>query len=113
MADAVLLLQFFSTIAMVGLVWFVQVVHYPLMERVGKDEFCRYERDHQTRTTMVVAPLMLTEAVTALLVLWIRPSSVPLAPALFGLFSRHTIREIPDQLSPGFEDVLYSLLHFL
>jgi hypothetical protein len=85
MADTVFLLQLFSTIAMVGLIWFVQVVHYPLMERVGEEEFCRYEREHQRRTTMVVAPLMLTEAGTALLLLWIRPSSVPFAPGLVGL----------------------------
>ena len=85
MADIVLLLQLFSTVAMLGVIWFVQVVHYPLMERVGEEEFCRYERDHQRRTTMVVAPLMLTEAGTALLLLWVRPSSVPFAPCLVGL----------------------------
>jgi hypothetical protein len=85
MSDTVLLLQLFATIAMVGLIWFVQVVHYPLMERVGEKEFCRYERDHQRRTTVVVAPLMLTEAGTALLLLWVRPSSVPLAPCVVGL----------------------------
>ena len=85
MADAVFLLQLFSTIAMVGLIWFVQVVHYPLMGRVGGAEFRRYERDHQRRTTVVVAPLMLAEAGTALLLLWLRPSYAPFALCLVGL----------------------------
>ena len=85
MADAILLFHLASTLAMVGLIWFVQVVHYPLMARVGAAEFCPYERHHQRRTTAVVAPLMLTEAGTAVLLLWIRPSPVPFTPCLTGL----------------------------
>lgn len=62
----------FATLAMVGLIWFVQVVHYPLMGRVGRSEFVEYERLHQQRTTWVVAPLMLTEsAAAALLITWL------------------------------------------
>ena len=52
---------------MVGVVWFVQVVHYPLFTRVGRGEFRRYEIDHQRLTTFVVGPLMLIELSTGLL----------------------------------------------
>ncbi|TVQ61807.1 MAG: hypothetical protein EA378_08385 [Phycisphaerales bacterium] len=51
---------------MVGLIWFVQVVHYPLFAGVGSDCFCAYEAWHVRRTTLVVGPLMLGEAATAL-----------------------------------------------
>jgi hypothetical protein len=54
-----------STLIMVGLIWFVQVVHYPLMADVGPREFRRYAPLHQSRTTFVVAGPMLTEAGTA------------------------------------------------
>lgn len=67
-----------STCMLAGLIWFVQIVHYPLFARVGQDAFCAYERDHQRRTTLVVAPLMLTELSTALF-LTVRPP--PGAPA--------------------------------
>lgn len=85
MADTIFQLQLFSTIAMVGIIWFVQVVHYPLMERVGEEQFCHYERDHLRRTMVVVAPLMFTELGTALLLLIVRPTPVPLAPCLAGI----------------------------
>ena len=71
MIQLVIAAQLFSTLAMVGLIWFVQVVHYPLFSQVGRDGFSNYETLHQQRTTMVVAPLMLTEAITALLLVWL------------------------------------------
>lgn len=71
-----LLLQVASTLAMVGLIWFVQVVHYPLLAQVGREGFRRYEMDHQRLTTWVVAPLMLTELVTAMLLFRWRPVGV-------------------------------------
>jgi hypothetical protein len=50
---------------MVGLIWLVQVVHYPLLARIGRDGFAGYAASHATRTSWVVAPLMLTEAALA------------------------------------------------
>jgi len=34
-ATALLSIHLFATAGMVGLIWFVQVVHYPLFSRVG------------------------------------------------------------------------------
>ena len=66
MYDLILPVHLASTLAMVGVIWFVQLVHYPLMQRVGAEHFSEYELEHQRRTTWVVAPLMLTEAATTL-----------------------------------------------
>ena len=71
-----LLIQVGATLAMVGLIWFVQVVHYPLFAEVGRDGFRRYEMDHQRLTTYVVAPLMLAELATAVMLLWWRPAVI-------------------------------------
>ena len=66
----------FATLFMVGLIWFVQVVHYPLFAGVGEPGFPAYEQQHSRLTTYVVAPIMLAElAAAVLLVLW-RPSGV-------------------------------------
>lgn len=62
---AILLLHAAATIAMCGIIWFVQVVHYPLFQRVGKRGFSEYENIHERLTARVVAPTMLVEAVTA------------------------------------------------
>lgn len=72
-----LLLHAASTWAMVGLIWFVQVVHYPLMQGFDAATFPRWAAAHQTRTTFIVGPFMLVEAASALLL----ASSADLAPA--------------------------------
>lgn len=54
-----------ATWAMVGLIWFVQVVHYPLFAAVDAAESPVYARLHQRRTTWVVGPPMLVERATA------------------------------------------------
>lgn len=61
----ILIAQLLSTLFMVGLIWFVQVVHYPLFRNVGTDQFVQYEFLHQKLTTWVVGPAMLLELITA------------------------------------------------
>ena len=65
----VLLAHLGATWFMTGLIWFVQIVHYPLMKLVGRDGFVEYSRRHQANTSLVVGPLMLIEVVTAALLL--------------------------------------------
>ena len=62
-----LLAQAASTWTMVGIIWFVQVVHYPLFARVRGAEYARYMAGHTRLTTWVVAPPMLLEALCAAL----------------------------------------------
>lgn len=63
------LAQLGATWFLTGLIWFVQVVHYPLMGRVGRDQWTRYEDEHQRRTTIVVAPAMLLELASTIALL--------------------------------------------
>lgn len=74
----------FSTLAMMGLVWFVQVVHYPLMSRVGSESFAAFEAAHLKRTRVVVGPLMVGEALAAVVLLAARPEQVPLWMTIAG-----------------------------
>jgi hypothetical protein len=55
---------------MAGLIWFVQVVHYPLFDQVGKAEFTAYEQQHVRRTGWVVIGPMLLEAGLATVLAW-------------------------------------------
>ena len=70
---ALLLANAATALALTGLAWFVQVVHYPLFAEVPAGGFRGYEREHVRRTTWVVAPLMLVEAAAALLLAVIAP----------------------------------------
>ena len=63
---SLLLIHAGATLAMVGLIWFVQIVHYPLFELASERRFERFAAEHQRRTSFVVVPLMITEAGSAL-----------------------------------------------
>jgi len=65
-----------ATLFMLGVIWFVQVVHYPLFDKVGRAEFRVYEQRHTALTTWVVAPPMFLELMTALLLFWFKPAGV-------------------------------------
>lgn len=54
-----------SSLYMVWLIWFVQVVHYPLFSRVRNRDFPSYEQSHTAFTTWVVAPPMMIKGATA------------------------------------------------
>ena len=84
---AVFLLQILSTCALFGLIWFVQIVHYPLHALVGRGEFPHYEAVHADRTGYVAGALMLLELGTAaaLLLPAVRPTAVPALQAWLSL----------------------------
>lgn len=83
--EYLLLAHLAATLFMVGLIWFVQIVHYPLFARVGEEKFSLYSEAHSRLTSYVVGPPMLLEAGTALLLVFVRPEGVPLLLALAGL----------------------------
>ena len=41
-----LAIQLLTTLPLVGLIWTIQVVHYPLFSRVGAPEFIEYQHAH-------------------------------------------------------------------
>lgn len=81
----VLLGHLASTLYMTGLIWFVQVVHYPLFAWTGRAESSAYEQRHTALTAWVVAPPMLLEGATALLLFWFRPAGASTWQLLTGL----------------------------
>ena len=65
-----------ATAFLAGLIWVVQMVHYPLMAEVGHGRYRSYHSAHIDRITKVVAPAMLFEAATALWILVAPPDGV-------------------------------------
>ena len=63
----------FLALYLTGLIWFVQVVHYPLMGKVGKAYFVAYENAHTRLTSWVTAPPMLLELGTGATLLYLNP----------------------------------------
>ena len=81
--SALLLLNLGSTLFMTGLIWFVQVVHYPLFAQVPEEDFPHYEKAHQRLTTFVVGPPMVLEGTTSVALLL--DATSPFPPLLTGI----------------------------
>lgn len=81
----VLILNAASTWYMVGLIWMVQLVHYPLFSRIGSEEYATYQRLHQKWTTIAVGPAMLVEAFSSVFLINNRPDEIDLNLTLIGV----------------------------
>ena len=73
---ALLLLHFCATWALVGLIWTIQVVQYPLFAKVGQEQFAAYQAWHSALITLLVGPLMLLELGSGFLLL-VSPQGTP------------------------------------
>jgi len=73
-----------STSALAGLIWTIQLVHYPAFRYIAEPQFVEFEAFHQRRISWVVVPLMLIELATTLALFVWRPSGLPLSFAIMG-----------------------------
>ena len=67
-----------STWFLVGLIWLIQIVHYPLFGYVGTKEFITFHENHKIRITPVVGIVMIAELVTAVIIIFQIPKGIPI-----------------------------------
>ncbi|MBK8398700.1 MAG: hypothetical protein IPL26_26060 [Leptospiraceae bacterium] len=63
----IFILNLISTLFLTGLIWTIQIVHYPLFSLVGEKEFIAYHSAHSSQISKIVIPLMLLELISTLL----------------------------------------------
>ncbi len=61
----VLLINLFTTFAMTGIIWLVQVTHYPSFRYVEMKSWPQFHTFHTGSITIVVAPLMMAQLLSA------------------------------------------------
>ncbi|MCI4668583.1 MAG: hypothetical protein MRZ79_10655 [Bacteroidia bacterium] len=64
--DLLFYVHLLSSLMMLGVIWFVQIIHYPLFLNVPEDSFQDFEQRHTKLAGLLIAPLMLTELGTAI-----------------------------------------------
>ncbi|MEI6239246.1 MAG: hypothetical protein WCR51_02540 [Planctomycetia bacterium] len=107
-----------TTAFMVGLIWFVQIVHYPLMAGWPHDEFGAWEARHRERTGPVVVPAMLAEGAAAAWLVLRRPVGVPAwlpwvaGLLLLGVWASTFLLQVPchERLSEGWDAAVHARL---
>ena len=81
-----LVINALATCVMVGVIWFVQLVHYPLLATIGIDRASEIAVEHQRRTGWVVGLPMAGEGVTTLWLVFDSPNGVNSALPFVGGF---------------------------
>jgi hypothetical protein len=107
-----------SSLMMVGMIWTVQIVHYPLMALVGPERFAAYEAAHAPRMAGVVMLPWTVQGLTSAWLLVAPPAGVPmtliLATAVVALVPVvvTVLASIPahTRLSAGFDTEVHARL---
>jgi len=103
---------------MTGIIWLIQIIHYPLFKLVGDKNFNSYHKFHIRKTSVVIAAPMTLEALTAAYLIFFvneyRSNVLFLTSlALLGLIWAVTFFvSVPKHgiLSKGFNDAVISSL---
>lgn len=48
-----------------GLIWVIQILHYPAFLAIRENDFRKFHADHSRRISFIVGPIMVAELVTA------------------------------------------------
>ena len=65
--SSILLINIFSAFFATGLIWTIQLVHYPSMRFVSRDKFELFHSFHQLRISIIAMPLMAIELITTII----------------------------------------------
>ncbi|MBT8467848.1 MAG: hypothetical protein HKN10_07360 [Myxococcales bacterium] len=113
-----LLIQVAATWAMTGIIWFVQLVQYPSFAQVDAGSFAAFHAHHSKSISIIVAPLMIAEAVSAVAFLWAplrvqTPAQIWIGIGLIAFIWASTfLLQVPAhrRLDAGFDDGTWRML---
>ena len=71
--DLIIVIHFISTSLMVGVIWIIQLLHYPAFHFIDKANYSAFQDFHMNRVSFIVVPTMITEFVSGVLVVLILP----------------------------------------
>ena len=64
-----LIIHLIATSVMVGVIWIIQLVHYPSFHFIERNQYTTFQRFHMSRISYVVIPAMVTELFTLILII--------------------------------------------
>ncbi|MEL0269889.1 MAG: hypothetical protein VXA17_05430 [bacterium] len=68
--------NFISTSVMVGVIWVIQLLHYPSFHFINENKYIEFQHFHMRRISFIVIPVMLIELASALLLSYFFRSSL-------------------------------------
>ena len=64
--ELLLKVNFISTSVMVGVIWVIQLLHYPSFHFINDQKYIEFQHFHMKRISFIVVPVMLIELASAL-----------------------------------------------
>lgn len=64
--DLLFFLNVISAFLLTGVIWTIQIVHYPSFHYIDKLSFTNFHNFHERRISIIVMPLMLIELITSI-----------------------------------------------
>ena len=64
--DFLFFLNVISAFLLTGVIWTIQIVHYPSFRYIDKLSFTNFHNFHERRISIIVMPLMLIELITSI-----------------------------------------------
>jgi len=75
MDTTLFIIQLFCCFSLFGLIWTIQLVHYPAFLEIDPKSFSDFSETHSKSISFFVAPLMIVELLTGALLLTYSPST--------------------------------------
>lgn len=105
------------TFFLCGVIWYVQLVQYPLFAAVGSEHFAAFHRKHLQLTTGIVAPTMCLELATAVLLVaapesWTRSEAFASLGLVLAIWLTTFLLQVPQhrQLERAFDHAVVDAL---
>ena len=62
-------IHFLATSIMVGVIWVIQLLHYPSFHFIQKSDYPKFQQFHMSRISFIVVPAMIIEFITGIMML--------------------------------------------
>ena len=73
----VLLGHLIFTSIMTGVIWVIQIVHYPSFHFIEKELYTTFQKFHMSKISIIVIPIMLAELITGMMLFLDKSSKSP------------------------------------
>ena len=73
----VLLGHLIFTSIMTGVIWVIQIVHYPSFHFIEKELYTAFQKFHMNKISIIVIPIMLAELITGMMLFLYKSSKSP------------------------------------
>ena len=74
--ELLLKVNLLSTSVMVGVIWVIQLLHYPSFHFINEKKYIEFQHFHMQRISFIVVPVMLIELASALLLAYFFESNL-------------------------------------